>query len=255
MTKPLVSIITVVYNSEQLLKGTIESVLNQTCKDFEFIIIDGGSTDGTLEIIQKNQHEINQWISEPDKGIYDAMNKGLKLATGEYIWFINSGDRIYSNDVISKLIDIYNHSNPDVMFGETMLINSSNEEIGTRSAMTTRKLPLTLTWKNMINGMVVSHQSIIVKKEIAPVYKLAYKCSADIDWVISCLKNAKKTVNTNLVLSSYLIGGFSIANQKRCLKERFQIYLQHYGLIKTLISHLNLFIKNIKFLILGKSNY
>lgn len=255
MIKPLVSIIIVVYNSENLLLGTIDSIANQTCKDYELIVIDGGSTDGTLEIIKSNQREIKKWISEPDKGIYDAMNKGIKLAEGEYIWFINSGDRIYSNIVIEKLKDIHSQNNPDVLYGETMLINSSNEEIGTRSALTSRKLPSMLTWKNMINGMVVSHQSVIVRRAKAGMYDLKYHCSSDIEWVIVSLKNALLITNTQMILSSYLIGGFSIANKKKCLKERFDIYINHFGVIRTIFAHIKLILRNVLIVLSGNKNY
>ena len=102
IANPLISVITVVYNGEEHIGRTIESVLAQTYKEVEYIIIDGKSTDGTLEVIG-SYNGIHKIVSEPDKGLYDAMNKGLKAASGEYVWFLNSGDQIYSTVIPLKL--------------------------------------------------------------------------------------------------------------------------------------------------------
>ena len=95
-----ISVITVVYNGIDLLRGTMESVFAQTYPNIEYIIIDGNSNDGTLELIKENESKITKWISEPDKGLYDAMNKGIKLATGDFLWFMNAGDRIFAKDTL-----------------------------------------------------------------------------------------------------------------------------------------------------------
>ena len=97
------SIITINYNNRDGLEKTIQSVINQTCQDFEFIIIDGGSTDGSVDIIKKYNDRINYWVSEPDKGIYNAMNKGILQAHGEYLNFMNSGDCFFDNEVLNKV--------------------------------------------------------------------------------------------------------------------------------------------------------
>lgn len=253
MSLPFFSIITVVYNSELLLEGTLKSILGQTSDNFELIIIDGGSTDGTLEIIKRYDDQIDFWVSEKDQGIYDAMNKGIRHAKGQYIWFINSGDSLYAENTLEEIEKIEEPA--DVYYGETMLVDLKGVKLGTRSEMTTRKLPSQMSWKNMINGMVVSHQSIVVNRNIAPMFDLKYQCSADIDWVIKSLKIAASVLNTEKILSNYLVGGFSISNQKSCLLERFNIYLNHYGLFKTLIAHVKLLIGNLQMAIVGKKNY
>lgn len=211
--------------------------MGQTYDSIEYILIDGGSSDGTIDIIKKYTDRISFWISEPDNGIYDAMNKGLRNATGEYVWFINAGDLINSNETLENLINQC-PNNVDIFYGETLLINGDWEVLGTRSELTTRKLPKNLTWKNMNRGMVVSHQSIIVKKSIAPMYNLIYKCSADIDWVIKCLKNSTSTINTNSIVSKYLIGGYSIKFQKKCWIERFKLYVFHYGVFSAILNYI-----------------
>ena len=104
MEKLKMSIVTVVFNGENYLERTIKSIVNQTYKNVEYIIIDGNSKDGTLAIIDKYKENISYWISEPDKGIYDAMNKSLDLITGDFVWFINAGDEIHDNKTIENLI-------------------------------------------------------------------------------------------------------------------------------------------------------
>lgn len=114
----IISIITISYNAASRIEKTILSVLNQTYKNIEYIIIDGGSTDGTVDIIKKYSNNISFWISEPDKGIYDAMNKGIIKASGEYIQFINAGDVIYSNETIQNIIHKVPNTNNDVIYGD-----------------------------------------------------------------------------------------------------------------------------------------
>jgi glycosyltransferase involved in cell wall biosynthesis len=248
----LISIITVVFNNISGIEKTIQSILSQSFKNLEYIIIDGGSTDGTLDIIRKYDDKIDYWISEPDKGIYDAMNKGMTHSSGRYLWFMNSGDLIESPTVLEEIPWA---EDSDVYYGETHLIDGSGKVLGTRTELTTRKLPKKMTWKDMIHGMVVSHQSFIVKKEIAPFYDTGYRYSSDIDWVIKCLKTSRKIVNVNAVLSRYLIGGFSIQNNKASLKERFKIYRKYYGLPATIISHVLIVIRNIIHRLGNKVNY
>ena len=250
---PFVSIITVVFNSQDLIGKTIESINRQSSQNFELIVVDGGSRDNTLNILRNYSHAIDILISEPDQGIYDAMNKGLRLAKGRYVWFINSGDEIESTDTI-KNIELKDQ-NADIFYGETNYINSSGKVIGTRSELSTRKLPDKLTWKSMKYGMVVSHQSILVKKSICKMYHLEYKCSSDIDWVIDALKKSKIIINCNQILSKYLVGGYSYGNAKKCWKERFKIYLKYYGLINSVLIHILIIIRAAFHRMKGESNY
>ena len=121
MNKPLITVITVSYNAVSIIEKTILSVINQTYSNIEYIIIDGGSTDGTIEIIKKYEDKITYWLSEPDKGIYDAMNKGIDKATGEWINFMNCGDTFFCNTVIEDLFQKAN-TNSDVIYGNTNLL-------------------------------------------------------------------------------------------------------------------------------------
>src|ERR1700712_4186557 len=101
---PTVSIITITYNAEPFLERTIQSILAQTATDYEYVVIDGASKDGTVAIIKQYEHCITSWVSEPDKGLYDAMNKGLHRASGQYVWFMNAGDELYDSQTLSNLL-------------------------------------------------------------------------------------------------------------------------------------------------------
>ncbi|HDY89306.1 MAG TPA: glycosyltransferase, partial [bacterium] len=124
----MLSIITVTYNAEACLEKTIQSVINQTYKNIEYIIIDGGSSDKTLSIIKKYKKYIKYCISEPDKGIYDAMNKGIKIAKGDYINFLNAGDFYYENNVLSYLFDNLDKS-VDLLYGDSYLIDQNGVNV------------------------------------------------------------------------------------------------------------------------------
>ncbi len=231
MTTPKISVITVVYNGEEHIGRTIESVIGQTSEQIEYIIIDGKSTDKTLDIIAGFKG-VDLLVSEPDSGLYDAMNKGLMAATGEYVWFLNSGDQIYSNNTVEMMIAGL-EGVPDIIYGGTMIIDEKQNEIGDRRL----KPPDQLTWKSFRQGMVVCHQSIIVKREVAPTYNLNYRLSADFDWAIRSVKKAAQIHNTNLILSRFLEGGLTDHNIKAGLKERFKIMGRFYGLIPTILRH------------------
>lgn len=241
---PFISVITVVYNSGLFLERTIQSIINQTYDNIEYIIIDGGSADNTLNIIKKYENYIAYWLSEPDNGLYDAMNKGINKATGDYLWFINSGDQIYSSDTL-ELIFKNNNEYSDVYYGKTIIIDNNNIEIGDRR----HKAPDSLTWKSFSMGMLVSHQSIIVKKEIASGYDLKYKFSADFDWVIKVLKRAKSIHNSHLILSKIVDEGITKQNIIPGLKERFQIMKMNYGFLPVFFRHFIIFIKFFYYLI------
>lgn len=250
--EPWVSIITVVYNSKELLAATIESIAAQDNEDYEYLVIDGGSKDGTFELLSQYEQHINYWQSQADHGLYDAMNKGLQMARGKYIWYINSGDKIENSNTISSLQKT--SSDADIIYGETNYIDLHGNILGTRSELSTRKLPIKLDWKSFLKGMVVCHQSILVKKSIASHYQLHYRCSADIDWVITALKNSQHIVNSKLILSQYLIGGFSAINQRLAWQERFMIFQKHYGIIATLWAHLRILLRGIYYKLVGKKN-
>lgn len=241
--QPTVSIITVVFNGEHTLQRTINSIAAQTYKNIEYLIIDGASTDGTSKIIAANQLHISKVVSEPDDGLYDAMNKGLQLATGDYVWFINSGDEIAHPDVLSHIFE--NNPSADIYYGNTLIVDDNGAEIGWRRLSP----PEQLTWKSFKKGMVVSHQSIIVHKKVCRLYQLKYRFSADFDWVLYALKNSKIVINTHQTLSRFLDGGLTKKNIVPGLKERFRIMVEYFGLVSTLFHHIPISLKFINFIV------
>lgn len=249
LKQPVISIITIVYNGVSSLEKTILSIASQSYPNIEYIIVDGGSTDGTLDIIQKfKHHPINLFISEPDNGLYDAMNKGINMATGDYLWFINSGDEIYESSTLSKIFNAKNTTLADVYYGDTVMINDQGELIGVRRL----KPPTHLGWKDFKNGMLVSHQSIIIKREIAGLYNLNYRFSADFEWCLLALKKAKSVVNTHLVLSRFLDGGITKQNIVPGLKERFRIMTRYFGLFSTLLFHIPITLRFVTYVFKNK---
>ena len=232
---PLISIITVVYNAKDALEHTIKSILSQTNQSYEYIVIDGGSTDGTVDVIKKHEQHIAYWISEKDKGLYDAMNKALRVAKGKYVWFMNAGDLIYDNEVIEHLQKLY-APDVDVFYGETVMIDAAGTILGDRRL----KAPENLSYKSLAMGMVVCHQSFIAKRECCDYYNTDFKIAADIEWMINTLKKSKKIVNTHQYITRFKDDGLSKKNIKRSLTERFKIMIHHYGFITTLFNHVRL---------------
>ncbi|MCU4174156.1 glycosyltransferase family 2 protein [Carboxylicivirga sp. N1Y90] len=241
-----VSIITIVYNGRDTLEKTIKSICSQTYNNIEYIIVDGGSTDGTVELIKRYESSISKWISEPDKGLYDAMNKGIKMATGDYLWFINSGDEVFAPDTLSQLFD----QNPtaDIYYGDTVMIDSLGQLIGERRLQP----PKQLSWTDFKNGMLVSHQSILIARNIASLYNTKYTFSADFEWCLVALKKAKTVVNTELVLSRFLDGGLTKQNIVPGLKERFRIMVNYFGLFSTLWHHIPISFRFVLYVIRNK---
>lgn len=231
MFNPRLTVITIVYNNVTDIERTMLSVFNQTYSNIEYIIIDGKSTDGTTQLVEKYREGLSHFISEPDKGIYDAMNKGLASASGDYILFMNSGDEIYSPDTVAKVFS--SEPDADIYYGETEMYNQSWESLGQRR----HRSPEGFSWRSFQYGMSVSHQAIYVKRAIAEPFDTKYQLSSDIDWIIRAAKKASKIVNTRMYVAKYLVGGASKGKHLQSLKERFDIFSKHYGLLPNLINH------------------
>ena len=229
--QPLLSVITIVYNNVSDIERTMRSVLDQTYPRIEYILIDGASNDGTLEVINRYKNKLAVVVSERDKGIYDAMNKGLALATGDYVLFMNSGDEIYAPDTVTQVFN--SAPNADIYYGETEMYNQNWESLGQRR----HQAPENFNWKSFKYGMNVSHQAIYIKRSLCGPYDLQYHYSADIDWIIRAARKSTKIVNTRLYVAKYLVGGVSKQKHLASLKERFRIFTNYYGLIPNLINH------------------
>ena len=240
------SIITCTYNAAKELPRTLQSVAEQQYDDIEHIIIDGKSKDDTLQIIKEYAavaaaNRIIIYTSEPDKGLYDAMNKGIQRVTGNYVIFLNAGDKFHNAQTLHDVAtQLQADALPGVVYGNTDIVDDEGKYIGPRHL----KPPTTLTWRSFSNGMLVCHQAFYARTDIAKrtPYDLQYRLSADVDWCIRVMKTAEEQAltlyNTQLVLCDYLAGGMSIKNHRASLIERFNIMRKHYGLIKTVIRHI-----------------
>ncbi len=254
---PVFSIITINYNGSALLSGTMESVREQTYPYIEYWVIDGGSKDNSLNVIRGFAERMPNlhWISEPDRGLYDAMNKGLHRATGDFVWFLNGGDHLHSPDTVERVAALVG-SDTGVLYGETQLVNEARQPAGTMSELSTRHLPSRLGWRDYLGGMLVVHQSFIARRTLAPEYIAGNLC-ADYDWCIRILKQSKENVATGLILSDYLMGGLSKKRHRQSLRDRFAVMREHFGLFPTLLAHIRIILRAIRHRIqrFGKSRY
>lgn len=241
---PLLTIITVTFQAEKFLGRTLDSIERalSNVKNpslLEYLIIDGGSNDSTLSIARRYDHFISKVISEKDKGLYDAMNKGLRLASGRYVWFLNAGDEAYDDQTLQNLLSSL-ETGAAVYYSDAMMVREDGTEVGLRSRFTPHTLPANLHWQDFALGMKVCHQAFIARKDIAPFYEHE-NLSADIDWEIECLKRAEKVQFLPFILCRYLLGGLSVKNHRRSLTDRYKVLRKHFGLIPTLFNHLRIF--------------
>lgn len=213
--KKLVSIITVSYNAAKTIEQTIRSVINQTYDSIEYIIIDGGSTDGTVDIIKKYEDQITYWVSEPDKGIYDAMNKGIAHAKGDIIGIINSDDW-YEIDAIEQVVQYYEE-------GEKVYHGAirNYQEDGV-----TFITPATKSLERLKRGMVVNHPAMFVNKEVYERYgafSLEYRIAADWDFTLKVHMQGVSFIRIDKILANFRLGGVSGALSQKHLKELHRI--------------------------------
>ena len=243
-----VSIVTITYNAARTLQRTLDSVACQTYADIEHLIIDGASKDDTVLIAQRYQEQSRHEVviqSEPDRGLYDAMNKGLQKATGDYLVFLNAGDSLYAPDTIetvvkhTKLPSLGEGKGVGVIYGDTAITDAEGHFLHLR----THRPPETLSWKSFKQGMLVCHQAFYVRTEIAREcpYDLQYRHSADVDWCIRVMREAEKRqmplVNTHAILANFEEGGDTTQHHRDSLKERFRVMAHHYGLFQTIVLH------------------
>lgn len=243
------TIITCTYQAENEVERTLRSVLEQIYKDVEHLIVDGASTDATLQLAQayvtesqaqNNEHQV-MVTSEPDKGLYDAMNKGLKHATGDYVLFLNAGDTFPSESTLTQVAACAEGTNvlPGVLYGDTDIVDNEGRFVRHRRLSPPKKL----SWKSFMQGMVVCHQAFYARTDLAKKvpYQLKYRYSADVDWCIRVMKMAQKQglplCNVQTVVANYLDGGMTEKNHKASLKERFRVMESHYGYLPTLFMH------------------
>lgn len=242
--RPLISIITITFNASETLPLTMKSIAGQTFTDFEHIIVDGASKDETIMIGRRMGTPNLRIFSEHDDGLYDAMNKGIKLARGRYIIFLNSGDKFHAEDTLKAYAEAIESKDPDIIYGDTDIVDIEGNRIGPRHL----SAPEILTFDSFSNGMLICHQAFMVKRDIAPLYDTDYRFSADYDWCIRCIKASRAGDRYNLrrVTIDYLADGMTDKNKKASLIERFKIMAAHYGAMKAIGAHLSFIPRAIK---------
>jgi len=202
-----ISIITVSHNSVATIEDTIKSVINQNYPDWEYVIIDGGSTDGTLEIIKKYQDKITKIISEPDQGIYDAMNKGIKLATGDIVGIINSDDFYINENVLSKVVFEFSYDDIGAVYGDIVLVDNIKTD------------KIVRFWKagdynsnKLSSGWIPPHPAFFVRKSVYDrlgMFNLKFRIAADYELMLRFLKNGVRIKYLPETLVKMRVGGES----------------------------------------------
>lgn len=228
---PKITIITACYNSEQSIEKTIKSVLNQKYPHIEYIIIDGKSTDCTMNIVDRYIDGIEKVVSEEDNGIYNAYNKGIKLSTGNIIYFLNSDDYLYNENIIGEIAELFiNNEKIKMIYGNVLAIDKKSNfqyELGSER-----------TLEDLKECKMIPHQGVFVKKQLFEVYGLfseTYKICSDFDFIIKCFKDGEKDIHyINKIVAVYSQGGISTKPENaRILKEEFNdIVHRHFGMVK-----------------------
>ena len=245
------TIITCTYNAAREVGRTLDSVLTQTYHRVEHLIIDGASGDATMQLVRAYEHESEERetdhelvvVIEPDSGLYDAMNKGIGLATGDYVLFLNAGDVFPSAQTLELVADAVGDGEalPGVLYGDTDIVDASGRFLSHRRLHPPKK---GLSWRSFSNGMLVCHQAFYARTDLAKrnLYDLTYRLSADVDWCIRVMKEAERQQlplkYVDMVVVNYLDGGLTTKNHRRSLIERFQVMRHHYGLPLTLWKHM-----------------
>lgn len=237
--KPSISVITICYNAEKELRSTLQSVAEQDYPFIQYIVIDGASTDSSHLLFEEYCDHIDLLVSEKDKGIYDAMNKGLQVASSDYLCFMNAGDTFHSPHTLSLAFEGIAAPLPDIIYGETDIVDEERHLLRHRRL----KVPNKLKYDSFKRGMVVCHQSFYPKRSLAPLYDLTYHYSSDFDWCLNILKKSSHTYNTGIVLTDYLSEGATTRHHRESLRERYKIMCHHYGHFSTLIAHVYFIIR------------
>lgn len=232
---PLFSIITICYNAAETIERTLESVDCQTFGDYEHLIVDGASTDKTVDMVIARANPRRRLISERDNGLYDAMNKGIVNTSGKYLIFLNAGDKFHDSGILDAIAEtISSNGSPGIVYGQTDIVDNNGCRIGPRHL----SAPSTLTFRSFASGMLVCHQAFVALRRIAPKFDTGYRFSADYKWCVECLKNSRCNVGlTDTVFIDYLNEGVTTKNRIPSLIERFKIMSFYYGFLPTVFRH------------------
>ena len=252
-----ITVITITYNASAVLQRTLDSLLCQDYAYVEHVVVDGASKDQTVKMVEAYQTQVAamhpDWTlklkSEPDGGLYDAMNKGLERATGDYVVFMNAGDCFAADDVLSTVAHAASQDpHPAVIYGNTDIVDNEGNFLFPRRLQPPEKL----SWKSFRQGMLVCHQSFYARSDIAKAhpYDLKYRHSADVKWGIEVMKEAERRklamINTHKVLTKYLREGDTTVHHRASLWERFRVMTEEYGWLTTIAMHFWFVVRKVK---------
>jgi glycosyltransferase involved in cell wall biosynthesis len=243
MNNPLISVVTVVYNGAATLERTMLSVINQTYKNIEYIIIDGGSADGTVDIIKKHENHLAFWVSEPDRGIYDAMNKGIDKATGEWINFMNCGDCFYNENVVETVFSdkIWNCA---VIYGNTNIYTKGRFHFFIPSRRIKRwETVYPMKKRKMAYTAAFTHQSSFVSRAVMAFHKFddSMKIAADYDFLTKLFWNGDKFEYIDAIVSTFDMEGISSTDQSLRNREHLLVLKRRKRIIPVVIYRLKMF--------------
>lgn len=234
--EPLFAIITPTYMAAHTIERTLDSVDSQSFTDYEHIVVDGAGGDATLELVGSRPNPRRRVMSEPDRGLYDAMNKGIGATTGRYLIFLNAGDKFHGPDTLERIARaIADNDSLGIVYGQTVIVDDEGGNPRPRHLTA----PDTLTLKSFADGMLVCHQAFVALRRIAGFYDLRYRFSADYEWCVRCLQHSRRNIGLTHgePLVDYLDGGLTTKNRFRSLRERFAIMSYYYGFFPTVMRH------------------
>jgi glycosyltransferase involved in cell wall biosynthesis len=218
-----VSIITIVLNKEKEIEQTIQSVIDQNYSDIEYIVVDGGSSDGTMAVIERFRSNISKYVSEPDNGIYDALNKGIEIATGVIIGMVHAGDMLCNNNVISEVVQHFYQTGADIVYGNTLLVDKVNIEKVKRICEGGEFKPT-----SFLTGWMPSHSSVFIKRSVFLKYgnyRMDLSIAADYELLLRLMfKNSVKSSNYPGLVTRFRVGGISNKNVFSFVKSGIQCY-------------------------------
>ena len=230
----LFSVITVTWNAAAVIAPTLKSVKEQSLTDYEYLVVDGASTDATLSMVRTAGINGTRIVSEPDGGLYDAMNKAIRLARGKYLIWMNAGDAFAAPNSLERMAAAAEGS-PGVIYGQTQVVNAQRQVVGMRHLTA----PAHLTAESFKHGMLVCHQAFAARRDIAPAYNLSYRFSADYDWCIRVLRLSERNAYVGPEpIVSFLTDGLTDKHHKASLKERYRIMCHYYGTVSTALRHM-----------------
>ena len=225
---PLITVITVVRNGVRFIERTMLSVLGQDYPNIDYIIVDGGSTDGTVDLIRRYDGRL-RWISEKDTGIYDAMNKGIRLARGEWINFLNGGDAFIDQTTVSTMFSAGDLSGIKFLYGDSINVMGIHERYIAAAQISLRTLR---------RHLGLCHQAVFVRRSVCPNYDLRYRYKAEYNWVIDIANNIPKAAMRHVALPVvyYELGGFSEKGMLSNLREFVILTRKRVGLVQAVLN-------------------